>query len=180
MTFPRFDGATIRCRFVACRCRFVTGSSLPVTCALRFVTESLDFGPWKLSSTCYSAANTSSSAAQHDARNRATWVKWELRWVRHRGPCREARRLVADGVAPLRPVEAVIGLLLGREHQLSAAPPRCQEPGYQVAWALRWVRHRGPWYSRTMGQPDYDYSPDDSGRDKRDDWPPTLDGARLS
>ena len=31
-----------------------------------------------------------------------------------------------------------------------------------------------------MGQPDYDYSPDDSGRDKRDDWPPTLDGARLS
>ena len=30
-----------------------------------------------------------------------------------------------------------------------------------------------------MGQPDY--SPDDdSGRDKRDDWPPTLDGARMS
>ena len=107
-------------------------------------------------------------------------VAWALRWVRHRGPCREARRLVADGVAPLRPVEAVIGLLLGREHQLSAAPPRCQEPGYQVAWALRWVRHRGPWYSRTMGQPD-DYSPDDdSGRDKRDDWTPTLDGARMT
>ena len=55
-----------------------------------------------------------------------------------------------------------------------------QEPAYLVAMELRWVRHRGPWYSRTMGQPDYDYSPDDSGRDKRDDWPPTLDGARLS
>ena len=34
-------------------------------------------------------------------------VAWALRWVRHRGPCRAARRLalVADGVARLRPVD---------------------------------------------------------------------------
>ena len=55
-----------------------------------------------------------------------------------------------------------------------------QEPAYRVAMELRWVRHRGPWYSRTMGQPDYAPDDSDSGRDKRDEWTPTLGGARLS
>ena len=82
--------------------------------------------------------------------------------------------------APLRPVDVVTGQLLGSERQQLSSSPRCRNRPTGVAMELRWVRHRGPWYSRTMGQPDYDYSPDDSGRDKRDDWPPTLDGARLS
>ena len=81
--------------------------------------------------SCHRPATRQRTSAHHDARNLATKWRWALRWVRHRGPCREARRLVADGVAPLRPVEVVTGQLLGSErqqlhHDARNRPTRCR------------------------------------------------------
>ena len=51
---------------------------------------------------------------------------------------------VAAGVARLRPVGVVIGLLLVIERQQLSSSPRCRNRPTGVAMELRWERHRGP------------------------------------